>query len=71
VSGAVFLSCLPSDQIGIYLASRSLSAQQLLLRQTGYAYAISVLRFAGLDSITSEAQVVYAAQCPCVWRKLR
>ena len=32
VSGAVSLSCLPFDQNGIYPASRSLSAQQLLLR---------------------------------------
>jgi len=68
---AVFLSCLFSDQIGVYLASCSLSAQQLLLRQAEYAYAISVFRFAGLDMSIRQAQAVYAAQCLSVWREQR
>ena len=60
----------PSD-IGTYLASRSLSAQQLLLRQPEYAYAISVFRFAGLDMNIRHAQGQYAAQCLSAWRGQR
>ncbi len=68
--GCLFSCCLPSDQIGIYLASLSLNMQQVSLRQAEYAYAISALKFAGLDSIIRQAQAVYVAQWPCVWRKL-
>ncbi|DBB00276.1 TPA: hypothetical protein ACH3X1_014103 [Trebouxia sp. C0004] len=66
----VFLSC-PSDQMRGYLASHSLSVQQLLLRQAEYAYAINVFRFAGLDMSIRQALAVYGAQCPSVWREQR
>ncbi len=62
-------STLPSDLIGTYLASRSLSLQQLLLRQAEYAYAISVFQFASLAIRITEAQHHYAAQC--VWTEQR
>jgi len=64
-------SLAPSDHIGTYLASRSLSAQQLLLRQAEYAYAISVFRFAGLDMNIRHSQGQYAAQCLSAWRGQR
>jgi len=64
-------SLAPSDHIGTYLASRSLSTQQLLLRQAEYAYAISVFRFAGLDMNIRHSQGQYAAQCLSAWRGQR
>ena len=66
---AVCLSCLPSNQIGVYLASRSLSAQQLLLHQAEYVYITRLFRFASLAMSIREAQGQYAAQC--VWSEQR
>ncbi len=59
-----------NGESGIYLASCSLNVQQLFLRQAEYAYAISMLKFAGLDSIIRQTQAVYAAQCSFFWRTL-
>ncbi|DBA70923.1 TPA: hypothetical protein ACH3X2_011368 [Trebouxia sp. C0005] len=68
---SLFSVCLSSDNIRNYLASHRLSAQQLLLHQAEYAYAISVFRFASLDLSIRQAQGQYAAQCLSAWRGQR